>query len=624
MNPLRRFASNYIFCAVLLLIAVKWNTIAYAQNLPPEVIAYPDIIVYNGKILTADEKFTIVEAVAIRDGKFLALGTTDRILKMAGPKTRKVDLRGRSATPGLVDPHQHPFTQGVVEYWDRKWLPAARMNKPWANLDEMLADVKRATGLAKPGEVVMIPRMSIGLQRPQGRKGFICDEMTLAQLDAASPDIPVIFTAQVNLSAVALNSKAAELIKPFLPAGSPVFFKEGNACIAQGAGSDDDGVLPPAVQAVNDYVYWTIPLEEQVRALKEATATVSSHGITMVKEHTAPPLLTAIRELWLDGELTVRLRMPFPLTAMASGQSVEIPPAEAKLIFRRMGNISGIGDDMWKFFGIRPPALGGNFRGGDVWTFEPKLRPYPDRWGNPSPYGGRIAEQAQAATGEAFRGRQAVVEAVRFGWSVSADHTVGDRAVYEVLKAYEEGKKSQIVKGRHQVLTIDHTPMARQQEIQKMKDMGVRVTIGPWHVFANQYFEGAIGAYGTERVNQMLPIGSYVKLGIKPSLEGDTYDYPPFWRMEKAVNRKDDAYSRKWNPSEAVSRQEALWMGTSWAAYTLEEDKKVGTIEVGKLGDLVVIDKDYMTIPEDEIHTIKPLMTVLGGKVVYEVEGAFK
>ncbi len=113
-------------------------------------------------------------------------------------------------------------------------------------------------------------------------------------------------------------------------------------------------------------------------------------------------------------------------------------------------------------------------------------------------------------------------------------------------------------------------------------------------------------------------------MGLKPALEGDTFDYPTFWRHEKAITKKDDKYGRVWNPDEAVTRKEALWMTTNWPAYHLGEQDKLGTIAVGKLADLLVIDRDYMTVPEDEISEIQPVMTITGGKVVYEVEGGLK
>lgn len=611
---------------VLIIVTFFWATTsvkAQQGNLPPEVIAYADSVFYNGKILTADDDFTVAEAVAIRGGKFLAVGPTNRILSMAGPTTRRFDLKGRVVVPGIVDLHQHPFTEGMMEVWNKKWLPGIPIRKygqEWKSIEEALDGVRSAVARARPGELVMIPRTYVSEGRP-GEGGIgrnVCQQMTLAQLDAISPNTPVFFMGIVNLSAFAVNSRAAELIGPLLPPGANVFRQEGKPCLA--TGGDIDGVLPPSVQAVNDYIYWAVPLEEQMTIYRAASRAISERGITLAKEHTALPLITGIRELWSRGELTVRLRMPFPLTPTISGQTVQIPPQDAESLFRRVGNMSGVGDDMLRFVGIRPPAVGGNMVGGDVWTFDAKVKPYPDRWGNASPFGGREGEGGA----EAFRGKEALVQAVRFGWDVSADHTVGDRAVAEVVKAFEEGLKNQVIKRPDQRLTINHTPMAREAEIKKMSELGINASIGSWHILQDAMLDAALTHQGTERVNNMLPMKSYITHGLKPALEGDTFDYPTFWRMEKAITKKDDKYGRVWNPKERVTREQALWMSTNWPAYHIGEEKKVGSIEPGKYADLVVIDRDYMTIPEDQIHAIQILMTVLEGKVVFETEIAPK
>ena len=486
----------------------------------------------------------------------------------------------------------------------------------------MLQGVREAVARAQPGELVMLNRTGLNIPRSSsgGRGGSICEVLTLEQLDSVSPDTPVFFMGPVNVTALAINSKAAEEITPYLPEGvtSP-FEREGDPCI--GGPGDVDGELTPGAQAVNDYIYWKIPFEELMEAYREATQTISAGGTTLVKEHTAPPIITGIRELWARKELTVRMRMPFPLTPVTSGMTTVIPGGGAERFFRRMGNISGIGDDMWRFVGIRPPAVGGNMLGGDMWTLFPKTRPYPDRWGNASPYGGRIQEQEAEKAGLGFRGREAVVAAVRFGWDVSADHTVGDRATREVINAYEEGLNTQIIKRPNQLLTMNHTPMAAQEDIHRMKELGINASIGVWHVFGESNFEAGLLQYGIERLNSILPVKSYLDAGLHPALEGDTNEGPTFERLQIAITRKDRFYQKQWNPKEAVSREQALRMVTLYPAEHIGESDRLGSIERGKLADLVILDQDYLTMPEDQITTIEALLTMVEGKAVYEKGG---
>ncbi len=615
---LRRMDQRRWLVGVLLLamIGIAGERVPAQQaNLPPEVIAYADLVLYNGKVLIADDNFATAEAVAIRDGKFLAVGTADRILPMAGPKTRKIDLKGRTAMPGILDLHQHPFVYGMKAYWVVKnnvpWegrLPGmTEMEKAlgvaWSDANMALRDIERAVKAAQPGELVVIPEAF-------GRGINICEAAKLAEIDAVSPNNPVIFLGTVNLAAYAMNSRAPSLLN--LRPGAPIFREEGSACLAERVGRFSE-----VVKAVSDYLYWRIPLEEQMPAFRLATRRASQYGITLAKEHGPLALLTGIRELWARRELTVRLRMPYPLYPEGGEFDVVVPKSEAENLFKRIGNLSGIGDDMWRFVGMRPQGVGGNTQMGGAWTVEPKVRELPGRPSNP--YGGRPGE---GKGDEAFSGREALVQAIRYGWDVSADHTVGDRAVAEVLKAIEEGLKTQLVKRPNQLLTMNHTPMARLEQIQKMKELGIRTSIGPWHVFWDPAIDATIYQYG-EGVQKMVPIQSYIKLGLKPALEGDTFYNPPFWRMEKAITRKDDK-GRVVNAAEKVTRQEALWMSTNWPAYHLGEEKKLGTVEPGKLADLIVLDGAYLTVPEDEISEIRVLMTVVGGKVVYESGGTFQ
>ena len=592
---------------------------AQQATLPPEVVAYADTVLYNGKILTADEQFSIAEAVAIRDGKFLAVGTSARILPMAGSQTRRIDLKGRAVMPGLVDVHQHPFTEGMMAYWvaknNVKWegfTPDMHAMEreiwiAWTSMEVAVRDIARAAAAAKPGEVIVIPlEYARGMQKPGTE---FCREITLAQIDAVSPQNPVIFIGYVNLWPQAANSYAARLLK--VPEGAQVFDRPVYSCLTE------EGKL-----AANEYWFWNLSWEEKLRAGRDASLRANRWGVTLAYEHTALPMLTIIRQLWAQKDLTVRLRMPFPLlpqtgqmyTVGGTAALMAMPPEKAESFFKQAGNMSGLGDDMWRFVGVAG-AVGGNTQRGGAWTIEPKLRDIP---GLEQPYG-----QSRERPGEIFAGREGMIQAIRYGWDVRSNHTVGDRAVAEVLKAFEEGLKNRVVVRSDQMLTINHTPMASPESIQKMQELGIRPSIGPWHIFWEPALKDTVFQYGTERVYGMVPMKSYIKLGIKPALEGDLFIDPPFWRMYIAITRKDES-GKAWNPQEAVSRQEALWMSTLWGAWNFGEEDKLGSIEPGKLADLVVLDRDYMTIPEEEIRSINPLLTIVAGKVVYEMEGGLK
>ena len=111
---------------------------AQQANLPPEVLHYADFVLYNGKVLTADRDFRVAEAVAVRDGLFMAVGQTDRIKSMAGPNTRQIDLKGKTVTPGIIDMHGGPGGGSMILYWANKWMP----NEPrWSTKEAALAGI---------------------------------------------------------------------------------------------------------------------------------------------------------------------------------------------------------------------------------------------------------------------------------------------------------------------------------------------------------------------------------------------------------------------------------------------------------------------------------------------------
>ncbi len=605
MQSMRKRGVKY---SVLLIVVLATMTAgpncrveAQQASVPPEVLHYADIVLYNGKVATVDENFTIVDAVAMRDGKFLAVGTTDRVLPLAGPQTRRIDLKGKMALPGFVDTHQHPFGAGLGEYVQSKSKLRPERGK---HLTDYFPDVRRIVQAAQPGELVLVYA---------GAMGF-CGSAMLDQLDAVSPNNPVVVMGPVNNWPEAVNSKAAALVDRFVD--GPTFRKPGSACLSI-----------EAREAVSGYVISRIPFEELLKIGRLATRMASSNGITTAKEHAALPMMGVVTELWKRKELTVRMRMPYPFYPLTGNQSV-VPPKLAEKLFMYSGNLSGIGDDMFRLTNIRPSAVGGNLMLGSAWTLEAKQqelpgmteRPYGLASGTWDPEVGSYLE----GEGESFAGREALVQAIRYGWDVATDHTVGDQAVEEVLKAMEEGLKTRVVHRPGQILAMGHTPMSTPAQIRKMKELGVRPGIGPWHVFKEGAIEGGFIAYGTERLNQMEPFRTFLDTGVRASLEGDTFGDPTFWKLQAAITRKDEKYGRVWNAQQRITREEALRMSTNNGAYQFGEEDKLGSIEAGKLADLIVIDNDYLTIPEEEIATIKVLLTIVGGRVVYEVEGGLQ
>ena len=169
---------------VFFFLLFGWSalTAGWAQspvNLPAEVIAYADLVFYNGKVLTADESFTVVEAVAVRDGKFLARGNNDRILAMAGPGTRRIDLDGRSLVPGFIDTHQHSSFVNSPPFGESS-EPPVQIN--YDTLESALEGLLARVQQAQPGEFIALGATS---------NRVVTEELNAALLDQVAPQNPL-------------------------------------------------------------------------------------------------------------------------------------------------------------------------------------------------------------------------------------------------------------------------------------------------------------------------------------------------------------------------------------------------------------------------------------------------
>ena len=214
---------------LLLIVVCVLSGPGYAQtdseDLPPEVLAFPDIVLFNGKILTVDEEFSMAQAVAVRGERLLGVGSDVRILKMAGPETRRIDLQGKTVVPGLIDTHDH-LSSYAISYmtlldkeveWEGQIETQALL---WEEADVALGDIKRAVDAASPGEFVRV------FTRTPGP----LEGVTMSQLDALSPENPVVVAQTISAAAGGPEHKSHRVgpdtpgyprIPPVCPARDP-------------------------------------------------------------------------------------------------------------------------------------------------------------------------------------------------------------------------------------------------------------------------------------------------------------------------------------------------------------------------------------------------------------------
>jgi predicted amidohydrolase YtcJ len=553
-------------------------------DLPPEVVAYPQLVLFNGHILTVDERFSVAQALAVRDDRILAVGDNARILRMAGPATRKIDLAGKTVVPGLIDTHYHLgdyvirhmlLDERAVE-WEGK---VELLGVLWRDREMALRDLARAVKAAPAGELVRVP----------GRNPGVLQGVTLKELDTLAPDHPLVVVSASGLSPAFVNTRALRLVEAAGTAtpATPGWPAGGTAAIGGRAS-----------QLMANYLTWAVPLEKVLPWHQRIMTLANSWGLTAVVTRIAPDQFNAVRELWLQDRLSMRWRVSFP-------GPIDVP---------RTGNVSDIGDDWLRISGGGSLTVGGPVLG--HWTSKRPLTDLP-----------AAEDQEGASSIERWpQARRAILEILRYGWSVPNSHVKGDVATSAVLDVIEEARRNPIAKSSNQRLTLDHVPDVREEDIERMRQLGIVPSSTLRDLFQDDTAEGSSrfqAVFGADHVERMIPLKKYVDAGMRPTIEADMGDEAlgrPLWTVEKAVCRCVDGSTRVWGQDQRVSREDALRMKTIWAARYVGDQRKLGSLEAGKLADLVVLDRDYMTVPEREISDLQVLLTVVGGRVVYEKE----
>ncbi len=556
-----------------------------AQSLPPEVLAYADVVLYNGKILTVDEQFTIVEAVAIRGDKFLAVGDSQRILAMAGPRTRRVDLQGQSVVPGFIDTHLH--SAWVVRPRRATGEAATRPAPPQLNFDTLenaLESLRARVQAAQPGEIIALS----GPSNP-----VVNHELNVTYLDEIAPD-NMLWVEAMNDQIVA-NS----LVLAKVPDGTPGVVKD-----EQGRRT---GHLRGAAAGVPTYELEPWPdVEALLEPQKDSFRRHNALGLTTLMGRAGGLSVTVFRDLMVRDELTMRVRVSHHFLRQNGF-------AEAYL--KRLGNLTDVGNDMFKIIGTSVQVVDGTAGNGSSATSQAKIKilegdPY-------GPFGmNKWEESGDLATSD----RQSIILANRYGWSVSSLHSSGDLSNTIMLEVFEEAHRERSLVGRH--FSIDHGLMLQPRHYGPIKEMDIIPSVYAKALYGN---DNLIEMYGMDAVYKMQPVKSLIEAGIKPAAEADAFNprtAAPLFNIMKWVTRLDDK-GRQLDPAEKVSREEALHMYTIWAARYSGEEDTIGSIEPGKLADLVVLGGDYLTFPENELDKLRVLMTVMGGQVVHEASGAF-
>jgi len=624
---MRRHTAAFVVFALVacsqLAVQAQSQVSAASAGIPPELMRYPELVLVNGKVLTVDAAFTIAEAVAVRGGRVLAVGTSADMRKLIGPATRVVDLAGRSVVPGFIDSDGDNAFAGGDLYKDTmvngKVRPIVRSDSVPAMLEQVRALLKEA----QPGSMVYV-RMADEFLNDLSR-------LTAADLDKLAPDNPLMLALTTD------SVVNTQMLERAFAAGLP----RNHFGVVKDAAGKPTGQLFSSASGIVGWNLrdWPELTDEIFNDQEQINDDFLRAGVTTVTGHASGYTVTILNQLFHQGRLNIRIRPDVDFAR-------QNPLAEQ--FIRRTPNLVNfaLGDGMVRIAGAAIGPVDGASDDGSILTNDPKLRVHPSAGGTEF---GR-----NKWTGTGFTGRQwsdltpaerAQTEAAtimmlrKYGWNVGGNHNMGSQAATIVLEALGNADKQPDLKVKTRLGRngLDHNLIWDAKSIAAAKSLGDSIAFGLnselWSPRIVRGEEMLFSQYG-ERLGHMQPVKDLVAAGLNVHFEGGKPSEPPLWRVERFVTRTDRFQTRSertrqrsaantpatrtWGADQAVDRRQALRMVTIGPARFITEEQMLGSIEPGKYGDMVVLSGDYMAVPDDEISTLEPVMTIVGGKVVFE------
>jgi predicted amidohydrolase YtcJ len=538
--------------------------------------ALADLLLINGKIVTVDPDFSIIEAVAVKDSNIVAVGTTSVMNVWKGSITEVIDLEGKMVLPGLIDSHLHMVGTGVALSQINCRTP------PIKSISDLANAVKEKASDVKPGEWIL------GRGWDQAKLSDHRDPNRW-DLDEASPDNPVWLTRTCGHISV-VNSRALEIAGLSKDTPQPV-----GGHIVKDEYGEPTGILQeaPAMDLVRQYIP-PQDLERTADSIKRASRAFSEVGITGVIEAGIEPLdMRAYQKVATEGELTVRVNMM--LRGRLAGESAE----ESATRIMDFPMTTGYGDDLLRYLGLKLLIDGGV--GGRTALLR---EPYEDDNNNT---GILIMPEEDL---------QRRVDAGNLAGMMVGIHCAGGKAMDIVLNAFEETDKIKPIKGRR--FAIIHAYQPKEQNFEACRRLGITVASQPSFLYylGESYYENV----GHERSEWLKPHRAWIDndITVASGTDSPVTPYPPFPSLWASIARRTEVNNVQMGTEQRITREEAIRLYTINGAYhTFEEDIK-GSIEPGKLADMIIVDRDILTCPLDDIRDTKVLRTILGGKTVYE------
>lgn len=532
-----------------------------------------DLILLNGNFHTIDKAQPLASAVAIKDGKFLAVGDAEAAMRHRGSATKVVDLNGRSVVPGLNDSHIHLIRGGLNYNLELRWegVPS-------------LADALR-----------MLREQALRTPHPQwvrvvgGWTEFQFAERrmpTLEEINAAAPDTPVFILHLYDralLNQAALRAVGYNKDTPNPPGGE----------IQRDAAGNPTGMLIARPNAMILYATLakgpTLPLDQQVNSTRQFMRELNRLGVTSVIDagggfQNYPEDYAIIDQLAREQQLTVRIA--YNLFTQNKGKELGD--------FQRWTDMikPGQGDDFYRHNGAGEMLV---FSAAD---FEDFLEPRPE-----------------LAAGMEDELEKVVRHLVSNRWPFRL-HATYDESISRMLDVFEKVNRDIPFNGLHWI--FDHAETISPRNIERVRELGGGLAIQHRMAFQGEYF---VDRYGKEAAKATPPVARMLDMGVPVGAGTDATrvaSYNPWTALYWLVSGKTVGGLQL--AEAGLPRETALELWTAGSAWFSNEQDKKGRIKAGQLADLVVLSSDFFSIAEEDIKAIESVMTVVGGKIVYGAE----
>ena len=543
-----------------------------------------DLVLLDGRIVTVDQRFSTASALAVRDGRFVAVGSNDDIRRHIGAGTRVIEGRGRTIVPGIIETHVHALD-----------VAAGEAVQPFRNLSSV-ADVQdwiRTEAARRPrGTWLWTPRTYPTRLREHRFP-------TRSELDRATTTHPVVVDCAYafSLNSAALAAAGITRDTPQPPGGS----------IVKDASGEPTGVLRNAGRLLARFGYKTgaPPLD----ALEQVHRQYLAAGITSIIERGAT----------LEGYSTYKALHAARRLLVRSTVTIRVPEAgESTAVERFIDGLPvgfGEGDEWLKAGPLKLVADGGILIGTAFMRtpYGPGAREL-YALDNPEDRG------FSTITPEQIRNAVAVIH--RRGWQIVV-HVTGDAGVDAVLDAIEAAQDQ--YPGSDRRHTLVHAYFVHPEVAARAARLGVLVDTQPAWYYKDA--DALATGLGRSRLAHFIGLQTWRKAGVWVAINTDHMlgldrnealnPFNPFLTIYTATTRKTES-DQVVSGDEAVSREEAMRMMTSAAARFSFDEKDRGSIETGKFGDFVILDDHVMTVPAERLRTLQPAMTVIGGRIVFE------